>query len=155
MTKKLNNHDLLDKKYVTILIYCILFFCIQIKPSFSQTNEFNKEVSSKNVNAEIKVSKLAKPSLGSLGVKTKVNNLMGLNIWKNLNVEEIVEHLNYIPDNLASKNLQIFLNDLYISASVPPEGESNQILKFLETRLFKIKNSGQSKNLYKLVSRIT
>ena len=115
---------------------------------------FNKEVSSNNVNAEIKVSKLAKPSLGSLGVKTEVNNLMGLNIWQNLKVEEIIEHLNYIPDNLASKHLQIFLNDLYISASVPPEGESNQILKFLETRLFKIKNSGQSKNLYKLVSQL-
>ena len=79
---------------------------------------------------------------------------MGLNIWQNLKVEEIIEHLNYIPDNLASKHLQIFLNDLYISASVPPEGESNQILKFLETRLFKIKNSGQSKNLYKLVSQL-
>jgi len=95
---------------------------------------------SNNISAEIKVSKLAKPSLGSLGVKTEVNNLMGLNIWQNLKVEEIIEHLNYIPDNLASKHLQIFLNDLYISASVPPEGESNQILKFLETRLFKIKN---------------
>mgnify|MGYP003325587443 CR=1 FL=1 len=106
------------------------------------------------VNAEIKVSQLAKPSIGSLGVKTEVNNLMGLNIWQNLKVEEIIEHLNYIPDNLASKHLQIFLNDLYISASVPPEGESNQILKFLETRLFKIKNSGQSNNLYKLVSQL-
>ena len=30
------------------------------------------------------------------------------------------------------------------------QNESNQILKFLETRLFKIKNSGQSENLYKL-----
>ena len=47
---------------------------------------------------------------------------MGLNIWQNLKVEEIIEHLNYIPDNLASKHFQIFLNDLYISASVPPEG---------------------------------
>ena len=131
-----------------------MFFCLQLKPSFAQTNFSNKEVSSNNVNAEIKVSKLAKPSLGSLGVKTEVNNLMGLNIWQNLKVEEIIEHLNYIPDNLASKHLQIFLNDLYISASVPPEGESNQILKFLETRLFKIKNSGQSKNLYKLVSQL-
>ena len=109
----------------------------------------NSIVSSNNNNAEIKVSKLAKPSLGSLGVKTEVNNLMGLNIWQNLKIEEIIEHLNYIPDISASKHLQIFLNELYISASVPPKGVSNQILKFLETRLFKIKNSGQSKNLYK------
>ena len=154
MMKKLNNFNLLNKKYAMLLIHCILFFCLQLKPSFAQSNFSNKEVSSNNVNAEIKVSKLAKPSLGSLGVKTEVNNLMGLNIWQNLKVEEIIEHLNYIPDNLASKHLQIFLNDLYISASVPPEGESNQILKFLETRLFKIKNSGQSKNLYKLVSQL-
>ena len=154
MMKKLNNYNLSSKKYVMLLIHCILFFCLQLKFSFAQTNFTNKEVSSNNVNAEIKVSKLAKPSLGSLGVKTEVNNLMGLNIWQNLKVEEIIEHLNYIPDNLASKHLQIFLNDLYISASVPPEGESNQILKFLETRLFKIKNSGQSDNLYKLVSQL-
>jgi hypothetical protein len=151
--KKLNNFNTLYKQCVILLSHCILFFFIQQKPSFSDNNNFNKEVSSNKVIGEIKVSKLAKPSLGSLGVKTKVNNLMGLNIWQNLKVEEIIQHLNYIPDNSASKHLQIFLNDLYISTSVPPEGDSNQILKFLETRLFKIKNSGQSKNLYKLVSQ--
>ena len=152
--KKLNNFNTLYKQCVILLSHCILFFFIQQKPSFSDNNNFNKEVSSNKVIGEIKVSKLAKPSLGSLGVKTKVNNLMGLNIWQNLKVEEIIQHLNYIPDNSASKHLQIFLNDLYISTSVPPEGDSNQILKFLETRLFKIKNSGQSKNLYKLVSQL-
>ncbi len=152
--KKLNNYYLFKKKYVTMLCHCILFFCLQLKLSFSQTIDLYKEVPSNKVNAEIKVSKLAKPSLGSLGVKTEVNNLMGLNIWQNLKVDEIIEHLNYIPDNLASKHLQIFLNDLYISVSVPPEGKSKQILKFLETRLFKIKNSGQSNNLYKLVSQL-
>ena len=83
-------------------IYCTVFFCLQLKPSFAQTKFPNKEDSSNNVNAEIKVSNLAKPSLGSLGVKTEVNNLMGLNIWQNLKVEEIIELLNYIPDNLAS-----------------------------------------------------
>ena len=154
MMKKLNNFNFLNKKCVILMTHFVLLFCLQLKSSLAQTNFPNKEVSSNNVSAEIKVSKLAKPSLGSLGVKTEVNNLMGLNIWQNLKVEEIIEHLNYIPDNLASKHLQIFLNDLYISASVPPEGESNQILKFLETRLFKIKNSGQSKNLYKLVSQL-
>ena len=154
MMKKLNNYNLLNMKFVIFLSYCILFFCFQLKSSFSQINDVNKEVYSNNVNAGIKVSQLAKPSLGSLGVKTEVNNLMGLNIWQNLKVEEIIEHLNYIPDNLASKHLQIFLNDLYISASVPPKGESGQILKFLETRLFKIKNSGQSKNLYKIVLQL-
>ncbi len=154
MMKKLNKFNFLNKKCVIWMTHFVLLFCLQLKPSFAQTNFSNKEVSSNNVNAEIKVSKLAKPSLGSLGVKTEVNNLMGLNIWQNLKVDEIIEHLNYIPDNLASKHLQIFLNDLYISASVPPEGDSKQILKFLETRLFKIKNSGQSNNLYKLVSQL-
>ncbi len=154
MMKKLNNFIFINKKYVILMTHFVLLFCLQLKPSLAQTNFSNKEVSSNNVSAEIKVSKLSKPSLGSLGVKTEVNNLMGLNIWQNLKVEEIIEHLNYIPDNLASKHLQIFLNDLYISASVAPEGESNQILKFLETRLVKIKNSGQSKNLYKLVSQL-
>ena len=152
--KTLNNCNLFNKKCVIFLSHCALFLFLQLKFSFAQTNELNKEVSSNNFNAEIKVSNLAKPSLGSLGVKTEINNLMGLNIWQNLKAEEIIEYLNYIPDNLASKHFQIFLNDLYISASVPPEGESIQILKFLETRLFKIKNSGQSKNLYKMVSQL-
>ena len=152
--KKLNSNNLLNKNCLFFLSHCILFFCLQLKLCFAQTNDFNKEVSSNNVNNEIKVSKLAKPSLGSLGIKTELNNLMGLNIWNNLKVEEIIEHLNYIPDNLASKHFQVFLNDLYISASVPPEGDSNQILKLLETRLFKIKNSGQSNYLYKLVLQL-
>ena len=154
MMKKLNNYDLLNMKCVILLSCCILFFCFLVKPSFSQTKNVNNEVSSNKVNVEVKVSELAKPSLGSLGVKTELNNLMGLNIWGNLKVEEIIEHLNYIPDNLASKHFQVFLNDLYISASVPPEGDSNQILKLLETRLFKIKNSGQSNYLYKLVLQL-
>ncbi len=152
--KKLNSNNLLNKNCLFFLSHYILFFCLQLKLCFAQTNDFNKEVSSNNVNNEIKVSKLAKPSLGSLGIKTELNNLMGLNIWNNLKVEEIIEHLNYIPDNLASKHFQVFLNDLYISASVPPEGDSNQILKLLETRLFKIKNSGQSNYLYKLVLQL-
>ena len=154
MMKTLNNCNLFNKKCVIFLSHCALLLFLQLKFSFAQTNELSKKVYSNNFNAEIKVSNLAKPSLGSLGVKTEINNLMGLNIWQNLKAEEIIEYLNYIPDNLASKNFQMFLNDLYISASVPPEGESIQILKFLETRLFKIKNSGQSKNLYKIVSQL-
>ncbi len=153
MMKKLNDYYLLNKIRI-FLSYCIIFLCFQLKFTFAQVNDFQREVSLNNVNSEIRVTKLTKPSLGSLGVKTEVNNLIGLNIWQNLKVEEIIEHLNYIPDNLASKHLQIFLNDLYISASVPPEGDANEILKFLETRLFKIKNSGQSKNLYELVSQL-
>ena len=153
--KKLNNNNFLKGFLTSLLFACSLFhWCIHEKISHAQTNSLNKELSLNKENTEIKVSKLAKPSLGSLGIKTNVNNLMGLNIWKNMKAEEIIEHLNYLPDILASKHLQIFLNDLYVSTSVPPEGVSNQILKLLETRLFKIKNSGQSKNLYKLVSQL-
>ena len=36
---------------------------------------YRSKYSSNNFNAEIKVSNLAKPSLGSLGVKTEINNL--------------------------------------------------------------------------------
>ena len=71
MMKKLNNFNMLYKKCVILLSHCILFFFIQLKPSFSEIKNFNKEVSSNKVNGEIKVSKLAKPSLGSLGVKLK------------------------------------------------------------------------------------
>ena len=87
--KKLNSNNLLNKNCLFFLSHCILFFCLQLKLCFAQTNDFNKEVSSNNVNAEIKVSKLTKPSLGSLGIKTELNNLMGLNIWQDLKAEEI------------------------------------------------------------------
>ena len=153
--KKLNNYNFSKKLLISLLCYCILFYwCIHEKTSHAQTNNLNKEFSSNIEDTGIKVSKLAKPSLGSLGIKTDVNKLMGLNIWQNMKAEEIIEHLNYLPDILASKHLQIFLNNLYVSTSVPPQGESKQILKFLETRLFKIKNSGQSKNLYRLVTQL-
>ena len=153
--KKLNSNNFFKRILTSLLFACsLIHFCIHEKISHAQTNSLNKELSLNKESTEIKVSKLAKPSLGSLGIKTNINNLMGLNIWKNMNAEEIIEHLNYLPDILASKHLQIFLNDLYVSTSVPPEGNSNQILKLLETRLFKIKNSGQSKNLYKLVSQL-
>ena len=155
MMKKLNNYNFPKKLSISLLCSCILFYwCIHEKISHAQTNNLNKEFSSNIEDTGIKVSKLAKPSLGSLGIKTDVNKLLGLNIWQNMKVEEIIEHLNYLPDILASKHLQIFLNNLYVSTSVPPQGESKQILKFLETRLFKIKNSGQSKNLYRLVTQL-
>ncbi len=152
---KLNNHNFLKKLVIQIFYQniCFLFlFCQNF--AYSQSNEIQKETPSNKNKNNVEVSALAKPSLGSLGVNTKVNTLMGLNIWENIKAEEIIEHLNYLPDILASKHLQFFLNDLYLSTSIPPRGKSNDILKFLETRLFKIKNSGQSTNLYKLVSQL-
>ena len=147
MMIKLNNYY-----FLSAIVFILL--CSDQKNAFSQNNNLQNESLSNIVSSDIKVSELSKPSLGSLGVNTKANNVLGLNIWENLNVEDVIEHLNYIPDISASKHLQSFLNDLYISTSVPPVGKSDEILKFLETRLFKIKNSGQSDNLYKLVSQL-
>ena len=120
----------------------------------AQIVDVQNSSNSKNSISEIKVRKLEKPSLGSLGMNTEVNSIMGLNIWQSTEAEKIIEHLNYLPDILASKHLQFFLNDLYLSTSVPPQGNSKQILKFLETRLFKVKNSGQSQKLYELVTQL-
>ena len=155
MMIKLDNYIFFKKIFTRLLcIIPIIFLFLYEKNAFSQNYNLQKESSSNIVGSNIKVSELSKPSLGSLGVNTKANKLLGLNIWQNMNAEEIIEHLNYIPDTLASKHLQNFLNDLYLSTSVPPIGKSDEILKFLETRLFKIKNSGQSKNLYQLVTQL-
>ena len=155
MMIKLDNHIFIKIIFIRLLcIISLIFLSVYEKNAFSQNYDLQKESSSNVVGSNIKVSELSKPSLGSLGVNTKANKLLGLNIWQNMNAEEIIEHLNYIPDTLASKYLQNFLNDLYLSTSVPPIGKSDEILKFLETRLFKIKNSGQSKNLYQLVTQL-
>ena len=155
MMTKLINCKVIEKIFINILYYSIFIF-IMFAQNFahSQTNYAQKELSPENISNGIKVSKLSKPSLGSLGISTEANNLIGINIWENMQAQEIIEHLNYLPDILPSKYLQFFLNDIYLSTSVPPKGKSDEILKFLETRLFKIKNSGQSQNLYKLVSQL-
>ena len=155
MMIKLNNYYFFKKIFINLLSSTIsIYLCLLSNSTFSQTQEAEKKSSSDIVKSDIRVSKLAQPSLGSLGLNTNANNLLGLNIWQNMNAKEIVEHLNYIPDMSSSKYLQFFLNDLYLSTSLPPTGNSKEILKFLETRLFKIKNSGQSKNLYNLVSQL-
>ena len=110
------------------------------QPSFTQTN--------------IQVSELTKPSLGSLGIKTEINNLMGLNIWGNLKASEIIENLNYIPEVVTSRSLQNLLNDMYLSSSNPPSGSPDEIIKFMETRLIKIKSVGHSEKLYQLVKQL-
>ena len=155
MMIKLNNFSFFKKIFINYLCaIAITLLCFYQKNAFSQNSNLQKELSSNMVNTNVKVRELSKPSLGSLGVNTKANDLLGLNVWGNMNAKDVIEHLNYIPDTLTSKHLQSFLNDLYLSTSVPPVGKSDEILKFLETRLFKIKNSGQSDNLYKLVSQL-
>ena len=122
---------------------------------YSQTTKStNIELLDNNKNSIIKVSKLEKPSLGSLGIKTDINEIMGLDIWTKMKASDIIENFNYIPDILLSKSLHIFLSDLYLSTSNPPIGNSDNIVKFLETRLYKIKSGGDSQKLYQLVTQL-
>ena len=133
----------------------ILFLCVFSINAYSQNidaNESKKQPSFNQTN--IQVSELTKPSLGSLGIKTEINNLMGLNIWGNLKASEIIENLNYIPEVVTSRSLQNLLNDMYLSSSNPPSGNPDEIIKFMETRLIKIKSVGHSEKLYQLVKQL-
>ena len=133
----------------------ILFLCVFSINAYSQNidaNESKKQPSFNQTN--IQVSELTKPSLGSLGIKTEINNLMGLNIWGNLKASEIIENLNYIPEIVTSRSLQNLLNDMYLSSSNPPSGSPDEIIKFMETRLIKIKSVGHSEKLYQLVKQL-
>jgi hypothetical protein len=133
----------------------VLFLGFYALSAHSQSNDaINVKDKSILKKTNIQVSKLTKPSLGSLGVKTKINTFMGLNVWENLQATEIIENLNYIPDVVASKSLQNFLNQMYVSTSNPPIGNTESIIKFIETRLLKIKSGGDSKKLYQLVKQL-
>ena len=132
-----------------------IFLCLFSINAYSQNidpNESKEQPGFKQTN--IQVSELTKPSLGSLGIKTEINNLMGLNIWGNLKASEIIENLNYIPEVVTSRSLQNLLNDMYLSSSNPPSGSPDEIIKFMETRLIKIKSVGHSEKLYQLVKQL-
>jgi hypothetical protein len=146
----------LNKFLISFIRYSSYFLLVtHINVAATQTISSSKTEASltvKKINVE--VSNLEEPSLGSMGVKTKLNKIMGLNIWKDMSATNIVSHLNYIPDVVTSKILQTFLIQLYLSTSKPPRGTSEDIIKFLETRLIKIKSSGQSEQLYKLIKQL-
>lgn len=151
-------NNIIFKKFNRILLISIIFSQLTTFTKIAVSQE--KSSNQKNLplllekKEDIQVSQLEKPSLGSIGVKTDVNKIMGLDVWQGLNAESIVENLNYIPDIVTSKHLQFYLNNMYISSSNPPDGNSDQIIKFVETRLMKIKSSGQSKKLYQLVKQL-
>ena len=145
------------KRVLNFFLSCGLIFLLnmaEIEVYSQTTKSTNKEPLDNNKNSIIKVSKLEKPSLGSLGIKTEVNEIMGLDIWTKMKASDIIENFNYIPDILLSKSLHIFLSDLYLSTSNPPIGNSDNIVKFLETRLYKIKSGGESQKLYQLVTQL-
>ena len=144
-------------RVLNLFFSCGLIFLLnmaEIQVYAQTTKSTNKELLDNNKNSIIKVSILEKPSLGSLGIKTDVNEIMGLDIWTKMKASDIIEHFNYIPDILLSKSLHIFLSDLYLSTSNPPIGNSDNIVKFLETRLYKIKSGGESQKLYQLVTQL-
>ena len=132
----------------------LLLSVIEIQAYSQNTKSIKTELLESGNNSNIKVSKLKKTSLGSLGITTDANKLMGLDIWTNMEASDIIEHFNYIPDISLSKSFHIFLSDLYLSTSNPPVGNSDNIIKFLETRLLKIKSGGKSEKLYQLVTQL-
>ena len=66
------------------------------KVANSQTNVSKNNSISNIKSKEIQVSELEEPSLGSLGINTEINKIIGLNIWQNMTAKDIIEHLNYI-----------------------------------------------------------
>ena len=146
----------LNKSLISFFKYSFYFIVITyFNFAIAQVDTSNKkETYSNPKKLNIEVSNLEKPSLGSIGVKTKLNNIMGLDIWKSMNATNIVEHFSYIPDVVTSKSLQDLLIQLYLSSSNPPSGTSEEIIKFFETRLFKLKSSGQSEKLYQLINQL-
>ena len=138
-----------------IQYYLLITLIMPINISLSQVMPTDKkQFTTNNKTFNIQISKLGTPSLGSIGVKTNINDIMHLDVWQEMSASEIVKQLNYIPDIVSSKALQSLLIDLYLSTSNPPRGNSDDIIKFLETRLIKIKSSGQSKKLYQLIEQL-
>ena len=142
----------ISKLFVKYLLLFLLIF--HISNCFSQVLETEKKEFSLNKKLNVSVTSLGTPSLGSIGVSTKFNDDMNLNIWNNMNASEIVSHLNFIPDVVSSNSLQSHLIDLYLSSSNPPRGNSDEVINFLETRLIKIRRSGQSKKLYEIIKQL-
>ena len=152
----LNKIAMLNPSFTRLVKYCLFITLIMpVNISLSQVQVTDKKQSiTVNKTLDITVSNLETPSLGSIGVKTKMNDIMHLDVWPEMSASEITEQLNYIPDIVSSKALQSPLIELYLSTSNPPMGNSEDIIKFLETRLIKIKSSGQSSKLYQLIKQL-
>ena len=100
------------------------------------------------------IGKLEIPSLGSIGVETSLNKKKGLNLWSNFTANDAIKYLNLLPNKISSRAYQRFLNEVYASTSEPPKGNSDEISKFLETRLVKLALNGQTDYLIKIISQL-
>ena len=85
------------KKFIKYYLFISLIMPVNI--SLSQTIPTDKKQLATNSKMfNLKVSNLETPSLGSIGVKTKINDSMLLDVWQEMSAAEIVKQLNYIPD---------------------------------------------------------
>ena len=68
----------------------LLLSVIEIQAYSQNTKSIKTELLESGNNSNIKVSKLKKTSLGSLGITTDANKLMGLDIWTNMEASVII-----------------------------------------------------------------
>ena len=102
----------------------------------------------------IMIGKLEIPSLGSIGIETSLNKKKGLNLWSDFTANDAIKYLNLLPNKISSRAYQRFLNEVYATTSEPPKGNSDEISKFLETRLVKLALNGQTDYLIKIISQL-
>ena len=119
------------------------------KETRSKTKKFDK----KNIKS-VKIGKLESPSLGSIGIKTDLNKIFGLNIWSNLSAKTAIKYLNYLPNQSSSKFYQNILNDIYASTSEPPKGDIQEITDFVNIKLLKLSKNGEVEILLKIVDQL-
>ena len=102
----------------------------------------------------VMIGRLEIPSLGSVGVETSLNKKKGLNLWSNFTAKNAIKYLNLLPNKISSRAYQTFLNEVYASTSEPPKGNTDEIAKFLETKLVKLALNGQTDYLIKIISQL-
>lgn len=112
-----------------------------------------KKLDKKNI-SPVRIGKLESPSLGSIGIKTDLNKIFGLNIWSNLTAKTAIKYLNNLPNQSSSKVYQKMLNDIYASTSEPPQGDMQEITNFVNLKLLKLSENGQTETLLKIVDQL-
>ena len=80
MMNQLTKHNLFEISFLTVFkLYLIIFLCMFTIKAYSDNKTSIEFVSSPiTEKTNVRVSQLTKPSLGSLGIKTEINDFMGL-----------------------------------------------------------------------------
>ena len=127
-------------------------------------DKIDKKNDDANINSEknnkqkilksIKIGKLESPSLGSIGKKTNLNRIFGLNLWSDISTKKAIKYLNYLPNRSSSIVYQNILNDIYASTSEPPKGNTEEIKEFVKIKLLKLSMNGQVESLLKIVEQL-